>query len=681
MKVSSVKRDFVLYGLIAALLAAGPVAAATIQQDFDAAQALLDAGKGTEAREAFANLLTRFAPGSRGVAASLVRARLGDSLLATGDAEAAEPMLVAAIAGLKGDNMIVDRNVAIYNLARAQEEQGRFGAAAATYAEVRNSKIFAPNSLDDIGLRAALARAQIWSNPKEARRLLDELLALPKDVFTDMPDTKALLQSLRGRIELNDNKPAEARRWFTMATTTAGGRYTRGVNVADIRVRNDLALANYKLGHMDEVQKATAYSGAGSLSTEGLTMARGKPLPACAPVTGLAPDAMAVVEFALGENGRVISARTIYADRGSGAAPGADAGPETVFAQAVRRWIWAADDAAKLDSFWRQSVRVELRCSTERSNADPVVTSFALDIARWSQAAGLVPMIALPANDAEALPLIRAELARRTTSHGAASRQLLSPLYALAQNDAVPKTDREAATLQIVALLSAAQAPGEVLDLARIEAIRVAALAAPDKSRYDQIRMEQLVALLANQTEAGRGSKRIAMATRLALGQAYLDAKADAEARSQFDVIAAAPLAVLSDADPIRIKALLYLSNIAAASRDTAVAAKALAATGLSSEQCSLVDVKPQPINRVLSSSMFPAAALAWRTQGFVRIGYDITAAGQTINIRTLIASPPFIFGPPTERIVAKFRFQPVFRPDNAIGCSGSSTDVNFRIY
>lgn len=78
---------------------AAPVAAATIQQDFDTAQALLDAGKPDEARKAFAALLVRFPAGSAGQAATLVRARLGNAMLATGDAEAAAPLLETAIAG------------------------------------------------------------------------------------------------------------------------------------------------------------------------------------------------------------------------------------------------------------------------------------------------------------------------------------------------------------------------------------------------------------------------------------------------------------------------------------------------------------------------------------------------------------------------------------------------------
>jgi hypothetical protein len=57
-------RALTLY-TIATLAIAAPAAAATIQQDFDAAQALLDAGKAAEARNAFTALLTRFSPGSQ----------------------------------------------------------------------------------------------------------------------------------------------------------------------------------------------------------------------------------------------------------------------------------------------------------------------------------------------------------------------------------------------------------------------------------------------------------------------------------------------------------------------------------------------------------------------------------------------------------------------------------------
>ncbi|MBC7522337.1 MAG: hypothetical protein H7268_14745, partial [Sandarakinorhabdus sp.] len=111
---------------------AAPALPATVQQDFDAAQALLDAGKAAEARNAFTALLARLAPNSQTKAASLVRARLGSALLATDDPEGAERVLAAAVAGLSGATPqdAEERGIALSDLARAMERQGRLDSAA-----------------------------------------------------------------------------------------------------------------------------------------------------------------------------------------------------------------------------------------------------------------------------------------------------------------------------------------------------------------------------------------------------------------------------------------------------------------------------------------------------------------------------------------------------------------------
>jgi tetratricopeptide (TPR) repeat protein len=668
--------------IMLALLAA-PAGAATIQQDFDAAQTLLDAGKAAEARDAFTALLGRFAPTSQGMSASLVRARLGNALLGTGDPEAAEPLLVTAIAGLKGSDAISidERGVALYDLGRAQERQGKLDSAAKAFAQVRDAKLFPADDPSDLGLRAALARALIWSNPAESRRLLDELLALPPEKLGKSKDNRAQLETLRGRVELNSSNPAEALKWFTAAARSAGGAETTTVSLTDVRVRGDLALANFKLGKMDEVQKYIAFSGAGGLAAEGLTLALDTPVPACAPVTGLAPDAVAVVEFSIGSDGRVTSATPIYASHGSGPATDVpDTGPEVVFAQAVRRWVWNTENAAKLNPFWRQAVRVELRCLTTRPDGDPISRSFDADYRRWLATTGARPIPKLPDNDAAALPVLLAELAQRERTHGAQSLQLLPVLGEIANNTAASPTAQADARRRRLELLTAAQAPDAVIGRARINNIRWAAGAGNTSRESARIGRDQLLPLLANQEAGGAGETRMAMWTRLELAEALDTLAAVADSRALLDRIVAAPGNVLPDGDPIRTAALLRMSNQAAAARDMTAAAKALAATGLAPEQCALVDVRPQAINATLADRDFPDAARRWSTGGYAKTSYDITAAGTTTNIRTIVAAPPFIFGPPTEKAVARFRYQPVFRPGNTIGCTGRVQPVRYRM-
>lgn len=669
---------------VAASLAGPAIAATTIQQDFDAAQALLDAGKAAEARNAFTALLGRFSPASQGKAVSLVRARLGNALVATGDPEAAEPLLIVAIAGFKGTTPqdVEERGFAIYDLARVFESQGKLDSAAAGYKRALDAGVFVAESTADLELRAALARSLIWSNPAEARRLLDGLLAVPRERYGKLPDSYAQLETLRGRVELNNNNFAEAKRWFAMAAKTAGGAETTKVSVADVRIRGDLALANFKLGKMDEVQKNVAYSGAGSLVDEGLTTAVSMPLPACAPQTGLAPDAVAVVEFTINPDGRVTRVVPIYASRGSGSQVPSelDGGPEVLFPQAVSRWFWNTADAAELNEFWRQAVRVELRCFTSRPDKDPVLLSFNRDFADWANSVGLRRMPDVPDNDAAALPILRAELARREAADGAQSPQLIPALNLIAGNGAAPDSERKAAATRRMALLVAAQAPIAVTGTARLRDIASTSAAGRTRSDRARIARDALIPVLAEFQAAGAGKSRIAMFTRLQLAEAEDDLRATAASRALLDDIVAAPEGALPDGDPIRTAALIRLSNQAAAAKDTAAAANAIAATGLSPEQCSLIDVRPQAVNASIGSGAFPNEARRWGTGGFARIGYDITAAGKPINLRTIVASPPFIFGPATEKAVARFEYRPVFRADNSVGCSGNAQSVRFRV-
>ena len=672
--------------LIAASLLAAPVVAGTMQQDFDAAQALMDADKAVEARDAFTALLKRFPTGSTVPSATLVRARLGTVLLATGDAEAAEPMLDAAVAGFKGSSSQIreERAVATYDRGRAQEIQGKLDSATASYRDVVASGVFAVDSVEDVRTRLALARSAIWSDPAEARRQLDRLLALPPATFGINGDARAQIETLRGRVELNNDQPGEARRWFTQAAKSAGGAETQKVTVADVRVRGDLALANFKLGRLDEVQKFIALSGSGSLVGEGMNRAVKMPLPACTPLTGLAPDAVAVVEFAIGSDGRVSGVTPIYASRGSGVrtAVARDDGPEVLFPQAVRRWYWNTADTAKLSAFWRQAVRVELRCQTTGNDSDPVWQSFEPGFTRWYAEKRLRPLAEMVGNDAQVLPAIRAEIARREASDGAQSPQLIEPVRALAFNGAAPMTERRATFARWLALMDAAGVPAAVRGPARIDQIMFAANDNPANNGRagTHVLRDGLTALLAAQEAAGDGATRAAMYTRLRLAEQRDGAKDTVGSRTLLDTIVAAPLEVVGEADPMRTAALLRIANQASAAKDLATAARAIDATGLTGEQCALVDVRPQAVNASIGSGAFPEAARRWGSGGFVRIGYDITADGATRNVRTIIATPPFVFGSASEKAVSRFRYQPVFRPGNTIGCSGNSQMIRYSM-
>ncbi len=670
------------YPVFAACLAAGLAGgaqAATLQQAFESAQAALDSGDHAKALQDFTALYARIAAGAKSRSSNLVRARLASAMVASGKADAALPLLEAAIAGFQGTAAqdAEERALATNDLARAREMRGELSAAAGAYRRVLEAGVFAAGTPGDLRLRVALARTGHWSNPDEARRLLDALLALPPGALGQSGDAMALVKSLRGRVELNTGNPAEAKRWFTAAAANAGGSTTTRVSVTDVRVRGDLALANQRLGRMDDVQKAVAFSGAGSLASEGLTGAADMTLPGCVPFTGLAPDAVAVVEFAIADDGRVVGVTPIFASRGSG--PLAGAGPEELFTQAVRRWSWDVASVAKLDPFWRQAVRVELRCFNERPGRRLIEASFDPEQAAWYAARGFRPTPDHPGTHAATLPAIRAEIARREREDGPTSPQLVPALADLAGNAAAPDSDRAAARTRHLELLRQHAAPNATIVMASMGAARSDIEKGRTSKQRARLRRDSLQALLEQQQAAGLDRSREGMLIRLRLGDAHDDLGETLPARTLFDAVVAAPESLLPAADPIRTSALLRLSSLAAAANGTQAAAAAMAATGLAPEQCAVVDTKPQAVNQSIGASTFPGEALRWRTEGFARVGYDITAEGKPVNIRTIVASPPFIFGPATEKAVARFEYRPVFRPGNTFGCSGTSIKVRFK--
>lgn len=680
MRIASLhKRDFgempVLRSALFVLLLAAPVSAQTIQQDYEAAQKALDARDVAGARARFEALLKRMPPDSRSRSMGVVKSRLGAALVMDGEQEAAIPLLTEAMAIFDKDTPadVTERTEALADRARAHEALGQFADAAADYRAALNLLKPEPGTPSAILLQTSMGRALIWSDANEARRVLDGLIALPDATWGEDKRSIALVHTLRGRVELNDGKPQEAMRHFRKAMVLAGGGHTRSVDLTDVRVRADAAIAAYLLGQTDEQQKYVAFSGGGSVVTVGLTVATSSDLPPCGASTGLSADDVAVVEFAIGSDGRVRSAQPIYVKRADGTRPDGRGGPEAQFVQAVRNWYWKPSALKDVDPFWRQASRVELRCSTGRPESNLVRSSIGRDLGHEWTRLRIAPLPDLPDNDAAALPLARAELQRRISESGPQSLQLVAPLLALASNGAAAEEERAGWIDRALGLLEAADAGPETLAYVRERSIRYRAYLAKNPDAVLRERMAQLVAAEA----AARPYARTTQYFRLELAEAL---QRSAEAERLLNAIVATPLENLPRADPIRTAALLRLSNIAAARKDLASAAQALAATGLTPEQCALVDVRPQVQNRQVSSSIFPPGAHRWGSGGLTKVEYDIGTDGKPQNPRTVMAAPPFVFGRATEKGTLQLRYQPVFRPGNSVGCTGMTQNFRFMV-
>jgi TonB family protein len=663
-----------MFMLVAACLAAAPAAAqSTIQQDFEAAQAALDARDLAGARAGFEALLRRL-KNSNSRAGGLVKARLGSALVLDGEQEAALPLLGDALKILSADTPEdrAERAATHADRGRANEALGLFEAAAADWRTALAEAGAAPGTSVDLQLRAGLGRALIWVDPDAARREIDALLAaLPQSPETR--EQRGLVTLLRGRVELNSDNPKEALRIFGKASELMGGTTSTMVSRADVQARGDMAIAYHLVGQALGQQRLVAMSGAGSLVSEGLGSAAATPLPPCGDGTGLTPGDVAVVEFDIGADGRVRAAVPIYATRAAGI-PGTAAGVASPFVQAVRGWFWRPADLAKLNAFWRQAIRVELRCTATRPATDLVQASFLPARLEALAGLGVATGPAIPdGTDAARLPLLKADLQRRTNAHGADSIQLALPLMALAANSAADWKDRIAWRLRLFDLLEKAGAPA---DLLAVEKVLLLTLGGGGRTPSQR---DALEAVLAGE-EPVRPTARTTNLVRLELAETQDRLGARGKATALLQAIVATPTETLGRADPIRTAALLRLSNIAAARKDLPAAAEALAATGLTGEQCALVDVKPRPENKAASSSIFPEQARRWYTGGLTRVEYDIEADGRTSNVRTVLSSPPFVFGDATEQAARRFRFEPMFRPGNAPGCVGAQDNFRFQV-
>ena len=72
--------------------------------------------------------------------------------------------------------------------------------------------------------------------------------------------------------------------------------------------------------------------------------------------------------------------------------------------------------------------------------------------------------------------------------------------------------------------------------------------------------------------------------------------------------------------------------------------------------------------------------ALRWGFEGWAISQYDVDAEGRTQNTRTVVAYPPFVFGPAANGIIKGARYAKTFRPDGGLGCGSLTQRVVFRI-
>jgi TonB family protein len=632
-------------------------AVSAMQAQYSAAQDAFDAGRWAEASAGFAALLPRL---KSGASAAVVRARAGTALLEMGQAEAAEPLLLAALPLLAGD----DRQLATVNLGRAREIQLDFAGARAAYADA----ITAMAGDAPLGLRIAVGRSAIYSDPAFARATLDRLLPEVEKASAKDPNQLADFYAIRGRADLMSSQYTAARTWFERALHAAGGLSLSNVSLTDVRVRGDLAIASWLGGFKDDARRFLAYTGAAQLQSEGFDQGANTVLPACTE-GGLQPADMAIIEIAIGEDGRVLSSQTIYATRLGG--------PETLFARAARNWSWSPATMRKLPQWWRSAVRLELRCATGRL-ADVSIAAAGIDLPGWLASRG-VAGFAVPASDAAALPLLRAELARRTAAGGGLA---LVPIHELLIASSVSSSAELVTALEQTSThLAAAHAPDDLIlaAIARLQYTYVLKPNAPLQGLTSS-HARRMQAFIDDLQGQGRLDSRGGAYALALSAMAWRQAGTSDSMVGAYRRLVAIPQTVLPAANPLRQLALLQLANAEAAARRPGQAAELLAATGLQPGQCALLDAPPRLRKSGVNTSDFPEEARRWGFEGFVRLAFDIAADGKPDGVRTVMASPPLVFSTGSEQTARGFRFEPVFRADGGQGCTGNVRTLKYQI-
>ncbi|WP_294190867.1 energy transducer TonB [uncultured Sphingomonas sp.] len=625
-----------------------PAGAQTLQQRFDQATQLASEDKCAEAVSIFDAVAPRLAKSPVGTAA--LRVRKGKCLIyldrgAEGAAMIRAALPVLAAQGASFNDEVIDAHLRLAREAHARFDydaaaaDGRAALALSTgTARMRPLMLLADTLMFDHD-----GKALGYAQEARAIALADQSLS-KKDV--------ANVQTIYARVLMNEGRDKEAYAVLKDSLVKRGGLTSR-VGLDDVATRSDLAIAALRNKDMDNARQYLAYTGAGRMADAPYAKAVSMQPPTCADVPGLTPQDVAIVEYSLANDGRVVGAVPIFTTGKRAAA--------IAFAQAVAGWSWRSDDVKAIKPFYRLSSRVELRC-LKTPSAPSLTTPLADATEAWITAQGGAASAAwADLSDAAALPLQRAAM------NGGSAAQQLATLFALSRNAVVPADERAQFAAQALTRAGALNAPTAVRTFAAINAIN------EDNGNAYRSAFRRL---LADPQTAADPLSAATLRVLIAVPN-YRGGPAD-DAPQLLDAVIAEE--GLPERHPLKVAAMLQQANVRAAKGDLAGAKQAFAATGLTAEQCSLLGITPAMRSSGASSNDFPMAAMRYGFEGWVSTEFDIGADGRTLEPRAVIAYPPFVFDDAATGIMRDSRWTSSFRPEGALACAGRQVPVVFRL-
>ena len=632
-----------------AIAAAAPAqqAQTSVQQDFDAATALYVKGDFPAALAAWDALAKRVTESRRTQA--IIQVRRGDLLLVMKRFDEAAESLREGLSGLPTNDasLTEDRYEALINLGAISQAQLDYASAADFYAQ---AEPLGGDTNDKLRALIRLIHTATYVDPDAAEAADARALSL----LSHMEVTKGVQAEFaraRGQLLLNRGDFKGAKAAFMQAVRLLGG-LTQVTGLDDVQARSDVAISAMLLGDTSTAREYMAMSGAGRLNSGSFDPAVVMTAPDCGGDADLKPDDMAIVEFSIDTDGSVIGATPVYAAGGGKVA--------IEFARAASRWSWTPEQAKQLPTFFRFFARVEMRCSTtfERPSIGDAIDG-AVEAWLLKQGVTVPDRGAIP--DARALPAQRAAF-EAAKKHDPDSLETLMTAYVLLENLVMPRDSRGAVAETALGIAEKRQAPPLVqlrFDLARRDSQSI-------EMGYGAGRAKLLSAMLG---ERAYSAPEAQAALRIMLA----DLKRNDDAGLLLQEVAG--ISGLAPNDPLRIAALVRLASFDQQRGDNASARDAFAKTGLSADQCALIDAPPR-LSHV--GGTFPMEAQQWGFEGWTQTQFDIDADGKVVNERAIISYPPFVFTKAGTDTIAGARYSKTYRPNGGLGCGGTTERVRF---
>jgi len=624
----------------------------TVQQMFDAANALDAKGKAAERLAAWESFEQRVHSNKRSVA--IARLRKSRALLALGRRDEAMEQVKLGLADLPtGDpSLREDRVLGLLALGAIAQASLDYPAALEQYQLAHR---LAETPGEKLSALFGLIKTQTFIDPPAAARAVAEAEAIAGNANV-APESLAELRRLDAERLLNAGDSETAQAKAKDAVKLLGGLTSR-TNLNDVSARSDVAIAALLNGRKDLAREYLAMTGAGRMPQGVFAGGVNVMPPDCGGEDNLKPGDMAVVEFSIADDGTVIESQPIYAAGGGRVA--------LEFARAVRHWYWKPDDLKGMPIFYRYNMRIEMRCSTgfERPSIFDYIDAA---LGRWLRDKGVEPPPFEGGADAAVLLRLRGQLKGAEAASGPAALRLVPILMQIARSPVAPREERLTNAARADAILAAGGATG----LPRVAARMQAALNRGAEDDARKIAME-VGKVLADPAYSADAESRAA----LKLVAAYGWHGKNGPLRPWLEGAASEP--GLPADNPLRAAAWMQLASLEQREGNIEAARAAFTHSGLDPSQCALVD---QPPKRLSVGGTFPLEAMQWGFEGWTRVQFDIDKDGKVHDERVVVAYPAFVFSQAGAKTMAGARYSKTYRPDGSVGCGGVMEGVRFRI-